>query len=61
MRSLFDLILDNPVSYRFNVTLAAASDTAKPGNDYSGGIKVVEFEAHQTRVTVTYTILDTTS
>ena len=54
----FDLVLDNPVSYKFNVVLTAARDTATPGNDYSGGVKVVEFEGHQTRVTVTYTILD---
>ena len=57
----FDVVLDNPVSYDFNLVLTAIGNTATNGNDYEGtNLKLLEFHGHQTRVTVTYPIIDDT-
>ena len=57
----FDVVLDNPVSYDFNLVLTAIGNTAMNGNDYEGTeLKLLEFHGHQTRVTVTYPIIDDT-
>ena len=57
----FDIVLDNPVSYDFNLVLTVIGGTASNLNDFEGtDLKFLEFDRHQTRVTATVQIIDDT-
>ena len=57
----FDIVLDNPVSYDFNLVITVIDGTATAGNDYvDTGLKLLDFHGHQTRVTATVQIIDDT-
>ena len=54
----FDIVLNNPVSYRFTLVIDTLNGKAKDKNDYEGPITILQFEKQQTRVTAMYKIID---
>ena len=57
----FDIVLDNPVSYDFTLSISVIPGTATAGNDYvDPGFKLLEFPGHQTRGTVSVQIINDT-
>ena len=56
----FDIVLDNPVSFKFSLVITLINGLADSGNDFSGGIQILQFDHLQTRITVTVPILEDT-
>ena len=56
----FDIVLDNPVAFNFALVITLINGLADSGNDYTGGIQILQFEHLQTRITVTVPILEDT-
>ena len=57
----FDIVLDNPVAYGFILVIIAVTGPASVDNDYvDPGLKLLEFDGHQTRATASIQIIDDT-
>ena len=56
----FDIVLDNPVAFKFTLTISIVNGDATGGNDFSGGTEALGFDRLQTRLTVTVPILEDT-
>ena len=57
----FDIVLDNPVSFHFILVIIAVTGPASVDNDYvDPGLKLLEFDGHQTRATASVQIIDDT-
>ena len=57
----FDIVLDNPVAYDFNLVITVIDGAATAGNDFvDTGLRLLDFHGRQTRVTATVQIIDDT-
>ena len=52
-----DIVLDNPVAFKFALTIAMINGQATDGNDFSGGIEILSFNHLQTKQTHTVPII----